>query len=186
MTKSRAKKEAEIETITLSARFSPEQKEVIDMAAVQADQSATKLMRDATMKRAMDVVNSSGKHTQMLRSLVLKVVYQLVNPSITRTCQHQLERVPDLAETRRLAEYRGQDEAERQAEDAALKDNDYTLGEWMPETLTESEKRQLKSALETCGSVLCEMMLEGWEAAKYDELEYEPVLTADGLGLVKD
>ncbi len=69
-------------TSSLSTRFESQQRELIEEAAGSLNISPAKLIREAAVRRAVDVLNASSGSRGRLRVLAREVVRQIMNPSV--------------------------------------------------------------------------------------------------------
>src|SRR5688500_5318326 len=79
------------ESTTLSTRFTARQREILEQAAGVLNCSPAKLIREATLQRAADVVNASGRANATLRRLAHKALQPMVNPLVDVCLQSQHE-----------------------------------------------------------------------------------------------
>ncbi|NOX60183.1 MAG: hypothetical protein GXP29_15170 [Planctomycetes bacterium] len=65
-----------------STRFEPQQRELVEEAAGSLNISPAKLIREAAVRRAADVLNADSGSRGRLRVLARAVVCQIMNPSV--------------------------------------------------------------------------------------------------------
>lgn len=69
-------------TTTLTARFSTEERELVERAAELRKWSAAQLLRDAAVRRATDIINSSQRNRTRLERLAATFRTRLLNPTL--------------------------------------------------------------------------------------------------------
>src|SRR5690349_14814382 len=86
------------DSVTLSARFTPKQREVLEQAAAILNCKPAKLIREASLQRAADVVNASGHAGTTLRTLARKALQPMINPLLECRWRGRSREIEDIVE----------------------------------------------------------------------------------------
>ena len=148
-------------TLTYSTRFDARQRELIDQAAKLKQWSPAKLIREAAISRAADIVNASGNSSPTLQHLARLVAKQLVKPTLVFT--DPIDAVGVEVDEVDLAKL--MDDWSAYATNA-----DFVLANRpSPDDLS-----QIQTALRTCGESFIQMILEAWQALETGSDVYKP------------
>lgn len=167
-----ASKPDEPKSESYSTRFDAKQRELIEQAAAIAGCSPAKLIREATVRRAADIVNS--EEGVQLRALATSFLAPVLKPTVVLEC------------------YSGHGEIEENtweytthhqwsADDVKLGDEVSDVLGGKVEVPDYRVRAQIKTAMKACGSRFVEILLEQWAAIERGGTEYKPKVNADEL-----
>lgn len=155
-------------TLTYSTRFDDRQRELIDQAAKLKQWSPAKLIREAAISRAADIVNASGSSSPTLRHLARLVAKQLVKPTciVINEPDGTTSEVPEI-------------------DLDLLRDHP---GEYWSQAMivranrpSQEDQDQIQAALLTCGESFIQMILEAWQALDTGGDVYKPKVVLGDL-----
>jgi len=155
------------EPTTYSTRFTPEQREKIDEACAKLNWTPARFIRDASVRRAAEILNSSGSAQHQLAALAQRFVHQLVGKK--RLCLTTLNFEREREDQEFLEEYAVNGEGYEQ-----------------PDMLTaikfsENEAKQIQAALQATPSEFARLILEYWNISQRGEEVFEARVNADDL-----
>jgi len=158
---------------TLSTRFEPKQRELIEAAARLMGWSPAKLLRDAAVQRAADIVNSAGSMEHRLYSLAGQLLKQLFNPEVEYSVlDEELKRLD-----RRTVAFNSDGIRDREQPDDVTTDV-YDIHPLRPHN---GDLRQMRAAFESSGTRLVEMLLQRWDLMNGQDNEYKPKVSVKEL-----
>lgn len=161
--------------VVVSARMSAQQKELVERASEILGWSPAKLVREAAVRRAVDVINASDRAEIQLRALAARLVSQIVNPRATVTLRDDVEE--RTVATVEVTAVQGR----FVAGDPHLPDG--SISDVMVLAPSPGDRLQMRTALKEAGSRFVEMLLTAWDAADGGMGEFRPqISTADMLG----
>lgn len=170
---------AEADTTTLSTRFTAKQREVLEQAATILNCRSAKLIREATLQRAADVINASGHAGVTLRALAHKALQPMVNPLVEIRWKFPHPEDSDTVEEMSLESWEALSEEEQR--DLASREPGSHSMEVRPVRPDPNEVRQIRMALKTCPTEFARMMVEQWESVESGGQRYQPKITAAEL-----
>jgi uncharacterized protein (DUF1778 family) len=166
------------ETVTYSTRFTKEQRELVEEAAKVMDCSGAKFMRDATVMRAAEVVNTSGESRVMLQRLAALVAKQMLNPEAVWDYGAGLD--DDPRDPRRGP-------ATISYESATNPDEPDPFGyhgphnHMLPQRPANADLSQIQQAFETAGGEFARMIYDAWRLGHTEPKTYQPRIKASDL-----
>jgi len=162
------------ETSTYSSRFDAKQRDLIELAAAKSNWSPAKFIREAALRRAVDVLNADGRAEARLRDLARSLVQHLFNPTVDLDIVVEHEFSTEEWGTRKLTVSRHASEQPSQPDLPPCEDTYGELRRATPNRPHDSELKQMKLAMETSGTRFIELLLQQWDGWGKEDLEYEP------------
>ena len=155
-------------TSTYSTRFDARQRELIEQAAELKQWSPAKLIREAAISRAADIVNASGSSSPTLRHLARLVAKQLDSPTVVYTTWSGEIGV----EVPRI-------DLDAPVDDPRLADFNAKFA--VANRPSPDDQDQIQTALQTCGESFIQMILEAWQALETGGNVYKPKVVLGDL-----
>lgn len=158
----------------MSTRLTTEQKELIDRAAQTLGWSASKLIRDSAIRRAIDIVNASEEAELQLRALAQTFVEQVVRPRARVTVCDYASGIPNGAPDSYSEEITAADGVYQPTDEhstLAIRDVCVMRPDW-------NARAQIKDALQAAGSRFVEMMLSAWEVVEAGKVQFKPKINS--------
>lgn len=170
------RKPASAPTVNFSTRLSTTQAELVEQAAEIKQWSPARLLREAAVTRAWNIVNARPSEA-LLRDLAGVISRQILDPR----AKYSWFRDPDD---------HGEAELSFLSPDYVRPLDDEDLVQYGPPRVrrpSDPELRQIRTALETCATEFVRMVLDEWDRIESQEGEYEPEVPGDPLlGTVVD
>lgn len=159
---------------TLTARFTTEERELVERAAELRKWSAGQLVRDAAVRRAADIINSSQRNRTRLERLAAHFRTRLLNPALESEYADMSAQAQRLRAEIEFAEKSGDGDYDPSYDEYA---NANALTTRVT-PLHQDDLDQLLTALRTCPTefavILAEQLSLKEEAASSDV--YEPIV----------
>jgi len=152
-----------------STRFDAAQRKVIEQAAKLLDCSPAKLIRDAAVCRAVDVVNGSGESEIAVRSLARKLVDHVFDVTVKMVDGDVPMVESSLYHHRKLSREESLDISDGECENLVSRICD---GKALD---------QMRAAMETCGTEFVRILMQEWDRSGEVPPIYKPKVTADAL-----
>ncbi len=157
-------------TTSFSTRFTQPQRKVVEDAAKILGCSAAKLIREAAVVKAADVVNAHGLPSDRMRRLAELLVAQVRQPRIREAWQRgagdDIEEVTiefdleDMKEDQRNSGYFNPDSVSTQR--AALESEHFQRARAEPVALPNDDLNDIEIALKQMGSEFIRILLQQW------------------------
>lgn len=155
------------ESVSYSTRFDPEQREVVEAAAKKMNWKPAKLIREASVGRAVDILNAcEPADRRRLRELVGVVLCQILDPKYSVRWYYRDD--PDQDGVTRIYSYRNPHH-----DDQEFSQEDWAMG-MTPTRPSESDIMQIREALRTCGTEFLRMLLDEWHSFEPSGACYKP------------
>jgi hypothetical protein len=169
------------DSMPLSTRFTSKQKAAIEQAAAIVNCTPAKLVREASLRRAADVINASGNARNPLRELAKRTLHYVVNPRVEIRWISEIEGQPDEIEFMTVRHWESLDVDELQADYQHHQSRGYTGPRVIHQRPDAAEVRQIQTAIRSCPSEFVALMLEQWDDVESGGQQYKPQVDVDEL-----
>lgn len=147
-------------TIAYSTRFDDKQRALIEDAARVLNWAPAKLIREAAVRRAADIVNGSGDAELVLRTLASRVLDHLLDPEKEAASREE-----------------GGRKMRRLLADGDIDERDT----WIETGSAQDVHGQIKKAMRESGTRFLECLLQEWEKRTRGTVAFKPTVSADEL-----
>ena len=169
-------------TASVSTRFSSKERDIIERAANLRNWSPAKLIHEATIRRAADIINASEGQELALALLAREVVRQIVNPDLEIEWKNHdfcpEESDPDFhwGDGRQWTIYQGED-----CFKGRVDGGDIEIFGFKGNALKVETREQIKAALDTCPTEFADMILNHLQNEFLGDEGYRPVINVKEL-----
>ncbi len=157
----KVKKAKKAETSTVGTRFESRQREVVEQAAEIAGCSPARFIRDAAIERALSVVNASGPSEFRIRKLAAMLVDHLLRATVGEESDGEHTR-------------QGVQSALYYVPNPAEGSNAGSGVDWQA-------LREIREALNTCGTAFVRMLLDEWGGQGVQAEAYKPKIKPEDI-----
>jgi hypothetical protein len=166
--------DASSRSTSFSTRFDAEQRELVEAAAKKLNWKPAKLIREASVARAVDIVNASDSaDRRRLRELVEVVLRQLIDPTCSVGWFYPED--PDQPVAMRTYSYRNQPANDERFQADNPHDR-WSISYCSVERPLEVDLMQVREAFRTCGTEFVRMLLDDWRSFETGGRGYKPKL----------
>lgn len=169
---------AQAETFSVSTRFTDRERSLIERAAEQRNWTVAKLIREATLRRAADIINTSEGRELALSGLAAQVAKQLLEPDAFVI----FEEYPDAPNSPTRELFIGQEWLVGRLQADNSYSNPVELLGYQAGQPSDRDLEQIKSAFESCSTEFARLVLEHWKKLKLGESGYRPAVNPEDLG----
>jgi len=170
-------------TVSVSTRFSSKERGLIERAAELRKWSPAKLIHEATIRRATDIINASEGRELALGSLAKQVVDQLVSPTADIKAKNH-DFCPEAFDDGDHPWLANEEWTTFQGEECFLGRMDggeIELSGYRGTPLEENIREQIKIAMETCPTEFVKIILNQWQNQILGDEGYRPVINMKEL-----